>query len=381
MAYAFVKRILVIALSGALALMLAWGAAETFFRFVYPPTYVPDAGLAPDGALGWNSVPPVTPLPLNSAPYKGAPYDRQLDAAPLPSVAFVGDSFTDRKPWPAEAQRILAEHGVAVDGFNLGVSGYGTTQEVLKLEQHFRERPAQAIVVLFFAWNDLRDNYPYPELFYGPQRASRPYYLLSHGDVSLAPVRWSSWLQSGLLRSEVYLRVVNPSLRRVDAAIVRRWPDLPSSLGWRAKVYYEESAGWHPFYRRDAADSAYVAGAYETTMAAFRRMHELASSRRATLLVIGIDNAFTVDADVKDHFITPHPELDPSIPLKRIGSLLQAEGIEFIDAQPELAQLGRETGKPVYDGPRDGLAGHLQPEGYQVIGRIAARWLAERLTK
>ena len=360
-------------LSGALALMLAWGAAETLFRFVYPPTYVPDAGLTPDGDLGWNSVPAATPLPMNSAPQK--------EALTVPSVAFVGDSFTDRKKWPDEAQRLLADRGIAIDGFNLGVSGYGTTQEFLKLEQHLRRRPAQAIVILFFAWNDLRDNYPYPELFYGPQRASRPYFLLRHGEVTLSPVRWSSWLQSGLLRSEVYLRVVNSSLRRVDAAIVQRWPDLPSSLGWRAKVYYEADAGWHPFYRNDQADTAYVRGAYDTTLTAFRKIRDLAKSNGAGLLVIGIDNAFTVDADVRGHFIAPHPELDTSLPLRRIGSLLQAEAIDFVDAQPELAQLGRETGKPVYDGPRDGLAGHLQPEGYQVIGRIAARWLAERLPR
>jgi len=380
-AYAFLKRTLAIAVSGTLALALAWGAAEAFFRFGYPPTYVPDTGLAPDGYLGWNSVPAVTPLPLNSAPHKGAPYDRQSGAPGIPAVAFVGDSFTDRKPWPDEAQRLLTDRGIAVDGFNLGVSGYGTTQEFLKLEQHFKDLTPQAVVVLFFAWNDLRDNYPYPELFYGPQRASRPYFLVSHGDVALAPVRWSSWLQSRLLQSEVYLRVVNPSLRKVDAAIVRRWSDLPSSLGWRAKVYYEEDAGWHPFYRNDQADTAYVRGAYETTLAAFRKMRDLARSNGARLLVIGIDNAFTVDADVQGHFITPHPELDMSLPLKRIGSLLEAEGIDFIDVQPELVQLGRETGKPVYDGPRDGLAGHLQPEGYQVIGSIAARWLAERLPR
>lgn len=337
--------------------------------------YVPDPGLAPDSYLGWNSVPPVASLPLNSAPdsapHQGAPH--------IPAVAFVGDSFTDRKPWPAAAQRALNERGIAIDGFNLGVSGYGTTQELLKLEQHIKRRPLQAIVTLFYAWNDLRDNYPYPELFYGPQRASRPYLVLNHGTVALAPVRWSSWLQSRLLASEVYLRVVNPSLRTLDAAVVGRWPDLASSLGWRAAVYYEDPAGWHSFYRQDQAESAYVRGAYDTTLEGFRRMRELATANHAALLVIGIDNAFTVDADVRDHFITPHPELDPSLPLKRIGSLLQGEQIAFIDAQPELARLGRETGKPAYDGPRDGLAGHLQPEGYEVIGRIAAQWLSQHL--
>lgn len=122
------------------------------------------------------------------------------------------------------------------------------------------------------------------------------------------------------------------------------------------------------------ADSAYVRGAYDTTIAAFRAIRDLAKG--APVLVIGIDNAFTVDDDIAKVFMAPHPELDLSLPMTRIATLLDAEGIAFINAQPKLVALSKATGRTVDNGPRNGLAGHLEPEGDRLIGVIAARWLA-----
>ena len=75
---------------------------------------------------------------------------------------------------------------------NLGVSGYGTTQALLKLEATHRAIKPRAIVLLFFAWNDLRDNFPYPEIYYGPQRTTRPYLIVTPDGPSSLPVRWAS---------------------------------------------------------------------------------------------------------------------------------------------------------------------------------------------
>jgi hypothetical protein len=237
------------------------------------------------------------------------------------------------------------------------------------------------VVVLFFAWNDLRDNYPYPGIFYGPQRVSRPYLLVSDSGVTVSPANRTSSIGAPFLRSEIYLRVFKRVSLRVDKEIVRRWPDLPSSLGWNAEIYYEDPISWHPFYQASRADSPYVKGAYAATMAAFTGIRDLAARSRAPLLVIGIDSAFTVDKEVADQFIAPFPDLDPSLPLSRVARLLGQEGIAFINAQPELEALGEQTGQPVYNGPVGGMgiAGHLQPDADRLIGRIAARWLAEHL--
>jgi hypothetical protein len=352
------RRLALLVASTVVATALIWAAGELFFRWRFPPSYTADPTLVVDATLGWDSLPTVSTLEGNTAG--------------RPVVAFLGDSFTHGRLWPGEAQRILLADGIAMNGVNLGVSGYGTVQEWLKLQRNTPGIAPSAVIVLFFAWNDLRDNYPYPELFYGPQRTSRPYLLLRGSDISVSPVRWSAGVDRLLLQSEFYLRVT-----KLHAAIIERWPDLPSQFEWRAKVYYEHPAGWHPFYDPALANSAYVRGAYATTIAAFRAIRDLA--RGAPVLVIGIDNAFTVDQDIAKLFIAPHPELDPSLPLNRMASLLRPEGIDFINAQPELVALAKATGRNLYNGPRTGLAGHLEPEGDRLIGTIAARWLATAL--
>lgn len=357
------RRLALLAASTLVATALIWAAGEIFFRWRFPPSYTSDPTLAVDASLGWDSIPAVSALDGNTP---GGPV-----------VAFLGDSFTHGRLWPGEAQRILAADGTAMNGVNLGVSGYGTVQEWLKLQRNIERISPAAVVVLFFAWNDLRDNYPYPELFYGPQRTSRPYLLLRGRDASISPVRWSAGITRLLHQSEFYLRLINRVETKLNATIVERWPDLPSELEWRAKVYYEHPAGWHPFYNPALANSAYVRGAYETTIAAFKAIRDLVKG--APVVVIGIDNAFTVDADIAGVFLTPHPELDPSLPMTRMASLLEAEGIAFINAQPELVALSKTTGHMIYNGPRTGLAGHLEPEGDRLIGSIAARWLSSSL--
>lgn len=360
------RRIVSAVISSLIAFAVLCVGSEVYFRAVYGASYVPDSRIRADRVLGWDTSPPVTPLPLN---------DGRAD-----TVLFLGDSFTDRQEWPAEAQRVLAADGIHIDGQNLGVTGYGTGQEFLKLTQHIGRFTPRAVVVLFFAWNDLRDNYAYPELFYGPQRASRPYVTVSNGTISVSPVRWSSAIGASFLSSEMYSRVFNRVRLRVDKEVVKRWPELPSTIGWRANIYYEDPVSWHPFYLASRAHSAYVTGAYDATIAAFKAMRDLAAKSGSPLLVIGIDNAFTVDQAVADVFIKPFADLDPGLPLARISRLLEQENIPFIDAQPALKALGEQTGHPVYNGPAGGLgiAGHLQPEADRLIGRIAARWLAEQ---
>jgi hypothetical protein len=362
-------RVISLVTSAIVAFVVLCIVCEVYFRLRYTPSYLPDLGIRADRLLGWDTTPPVTPLPLNDG--RGN------------SVVFLGDSFTDRKEWPAEAQRELAAAGIQIDGYNLGVTGFGTGQQFLKFQQHAAELTPSAVVVLFFAWNDLRDNYPYPGIFYGPQRASRPYLEVSDGGVTVTPVRWTSALGASLLRSEMYLRVFNRLSLRFDKEVVRRWPNLPKALGWHAEVYYEDPVSWHPFYQAERAESSYVKGAYDATIAAFKSIRDLAARSRAPLLVIGIDNAFTVDEAVAENFIQPFGDLDPSLPLARMARLLEHEGIAFINAQPELEALGERTGRVVYNGPAGGLgiAGHLEPEADRLIGRIAARWLATQMTQ
>lgn len=358
------KRLLLACAAAAAAIVVAWAVTEAAYRLVSPRSYTFDPTLTPDSTLGWDSVPALKTL-------------GSADSGT--TILYAGDSFTQSAQWPAVAQQTLQSDGLATGGVNLGVSGYGTTQEWLKLQRHMGILKPRAIVLLFFAWNDLRDNYPYPQIYYGPQRTSRPYLIVGPNGAELIPVRWASGLDAALLHSEAYLRVFNRAALALNARIVSRWPDLPARWQWQSRLYYEHPVSWQPFYRAADAHAAYVQGAYDTTVEAFRRIHALAAAAGAELIVIGIDNSFTVDTDDAEDFLKPNPDLDPSLPMQRMAELLGREGITFVDAQPELAALRRRIDRDVYNGPRGGLAGHLGPEGDRLIGEIAARSLERAL--
>ena len=137
------KRLLLVCVSAAVAIAVAWAATEAAYRLFSPRSYTFDPSLAPDSTLGWDSVPA---LKTFGSTDKG------------PTILYAGDSFTQSTEWPAVAQQTLQSRGIVTGGVNLGVSGYGTTQEWLKLQRHIGALKPRAIVLLFYAWNDLRDN-------------------------------------------------------------------------------------------------------------------------------------------------------------------------------------------------------------------------------
>jgi hypothetical protein len=319
-----------------------------------------------DEIVGWDRVPSITPLPLNQSGSL--------------RVYFLGDSFTDRKDWPSVAQSNAAKRGVQFDGYNLGVSGYGTVQELQKLERDFDEYQPELVILLLFAWNDIRDNYPYPEVFYSPARQTRPYVVVENGSGITLPSR-PSWIAPLLAKSEVYLRLINRAERKFEGSVMARWPDLYARLKFRAKVYYDETAAWSPFYLAASQDSPYVRGAYDATLFALKDVRAFTEKHGASLLVIGIDDAFTVDEDVAERYLAPIAGADPDLPLRTLTNLLKKEGIPFVNAQPMLLKLHQRLQKKVYNGPIGNIAGHLEPEADALIGGIAADWIVRSISK
>ena len=61
------------------------------------------------------------------------------------------------------------------EGYSLGVSGYSNLQSYLKLKKYFKEINPDLVILLFYAWNDMRDNYNKPGILYSPNTERRPY--------------------------------------------------------------------------------------------------------------------------------------------------------------------------------------------------------------
>ena len=355
-------RILAPIAATGIAVAAATAGVEWYLRRIVSSTRL--SNVRPDATLGWDSVPSMVSI--------GNTGNR-------PAVYFAGDSFTQGKQWPAIAQRGAAARGVGIDGYVLGVVGFGTTQEWLKIERDFDRHRPRLVVLQLYAWNDLRDNWPYPAIAYSPTVLGRPYLVPDANGYHVVAARPSAWPLSALERTELWRSLGFRAALRLDDYVAR--VALDALARWRLplSVDYSERATWEPFYRPTDADRTYVREAYGATREAFRRLDRFLRARGARLVVAGLDNPFTVDPDVADVWLRPDVSVDLGLPLRRIGELLREEGIPFVDARPALLAVRQRTGRKVYNPPAGALWSHLEPAGEEAFGSVVAEQIVDAL--
>ena len=157
------QRVVLAAGATALALLLGellWRAARTSrYGPTTNPEYVPS-----DGELGWRYRPLArarhrddgfdVAIEINAHGFRDGPFEERSDR---PRIVALGDSLTFG--WGVEAHEGFTsqlEERLAADVLNLGVSGYGTDQELLLWERQGRAlRPR--VVLLTVCANDLEE--------------------------------------------------------------------------------------------------------------------------------------------------------------------------------------------------------------------------------
>lgn len=342
------------------AFLFPFLCVEAYFRITYPSS-TPVGGHEPNRELGWERVEPVQELQNTGAPLK---------------VFFLGDSNVDGKLWMQFTQDEAAVRGLAFDGYSLGVSGHGTTQQLLKLEKYYDAYRPDVVVLLFTSWNDLRDNVRTPGVYYSPTLISRPYYERSGSGWTL----WNeppSLLARFLSRSEVYVRIVQRMGLIVNRRIAREHMAFIVDHRIPLRMLYDEHAAWEPFYDAEQQENPYVTLAYDTTAENLRRMKEFLDARGVTLIALGMDNAFTVDPDTFEIAVRAPEHFDGALPLTRSAAMFQALDIPFVSALPGLRAAQQRTGEKIYDGQ---IGGHLIPEGERVLAELATELLMRNVS-
>jgi hypothetical protein len=290
-----------------------------------------------DSSLGWDSLPRCTVLRRER-----------------PMIFFVGDSFTQGTSWPERTLKLLPEYG----GINFGVMGYGTWQEAVKVAPYLEGGRPDVLVLLFFAWNDPSDNCDKPEMYYDEHTLHRPYGMNDQC------YRFHWWERLALYpnfyqRAEYF--VVKRYVARHGMDVVMDWPvSIPAGAPCR----------YVPFYTKSPRSQRYVDRAWASTESALGSLALLCRMTHTRLIVIGLDNAFTVDQDVYNEVVTPlhDPSFDIHEPLRRMAVICHRNDIEFIDALPALRRLSKRYPK-VYNAS---LTGHLTEAGYAEIAMLAA---------
>lgn len=284
-------------------------------------------------------------------------------------VLLLGDSFTHDRTWGEKTIRALRDLGLEVVGAEAGASGYGTTQALMVLDRFLQESRPDAVILQFYAWNDPRDNWPYPAICYNPRMVHRPY-MGEHGEIE-SPSPWSTWIRS----LEIWRQLLEPLLdpmRSSHAAARLKAVGIDGIAERRERVvvdFYDE-ASWTPFYRPSRQDGAYVTGAWRITERALRAIRDRCRDLGIPLIVVALDAPFTVDdvtvASGALRELVREDDWDPDLPMRRIGDMASSLGVPRVDLTAALrARRNRLGGAAQYDG--QGLGAHLLPDAEEVF--------------
>jgi len=311
----------------------------------------PRPSLAEDPVLGWDSVPAEHPVGEEKA------------ASP---VLFLGDSFTQNNDWPAQVSRICGRRGI-----NAGASGFGTYQQCLKLQRCLLQHKPVAVVLQFYAWNDLRDNWAWPALGYNPEMLARPY-LSPEGREFWPDYPWK-WLDEFKITSYFGKRSLVRAWQKADRVMRSEGIDLVATRRQTLVAGLCADEAWQPFYRPDQQGGAYVREAWQVTEACFLEIQKVCRGRQIFLLVLALDAPFTVDEEKWAHICTQFP-LDRDLPMRRLKEMLDRLQISAVFPQEKLRSWSASTMRPAYDGDAESLIGHLTPGAQEIVAReVSAR--------
>ncbi len=217
-----------------LSLLLSWSAAEALWRLYMGWRSAPRTVY--DEVLGWGSE------ASSKGRHTNADFDVEIRtdshghrsevdepvASGRPKIVFVGDSITFG--WGVEVDQsfpCLVGKMLDVEIVNLGVSGYGTDQQYLKLRRDGLPL-SPAAVVLTFSQNDLEE--VLSEWKYG---WTKPLYRLEDSRLILSPAGERSPLlerYSSIYRSVKYFRKLRARSRKLEKGRLTEARQLVSRL-------------------------------------------------------------------------------------------------------------------------------------------------------
>ena len=275
-----------------------------------------------------------------------------LDRADL---ALVGDSYVEGAYVSDEetvAVRLQEVTGRAV--VNLGVSGYGSLQELKVLERYALPLEPRMVPWFFFEGNDLDDDQIFENAMAYEQGRPAP---RSSRSVSL---RWHDFLDRSFTMNAFW------QLRQTSDWLV---PNGIDSFGW-----FRDSGGTdHRFYFFDFYATRvlgdYELERFETTKATLRRASEIARQRGIRFVVFFVPMKFRVYGD----FCTfpagsPCTRWHPWDLETRFAAFCRSAGIDFVSLT-EPMRLAAAGGEVLY-APEDS---HWNAAGASFVAREVAR--------
>ena len=295
-------------------------------------------------------------------------------------IALLGDSFIEAFEVAFEntvgevlERRLSQLRGTPVEVLNFGHGGYGTTQELLTLENEVWKYSPNLILLAVTTGNDISDNLralkqadyvPY-HVYQGSQLVLDTSFLRSPGYRSRR--RWTREL-SGVIRHSRLAQLLNRvrAVRRRDAVRQAEADAVPGDeLGLRDEVEVPPTT---PVWRE----------AWRVTEGILKLMNEECRRHHVPLAMVTLTRGIQVTPrrEKKQEFLRELGVEDLYYPERRLHEFGDNHGIPVFNLAPTMAAQAEER-QVFFHAFHDSLGvGHWNEEGHRVAGELIAGWLA-----
>jgi len=307
-----------------------------------------------DPLLGWKNIPGLEFVTygkkgkINSKGLRSPEYSYKKEAGSS-RVLVLGDSFawgfgvSDEELFSRVLEKKLREKNPRVEVINGGVSGWGTDQELLFLEEEGYKYSPDKVVLMFFLWNDLWNN-----IAANQYMLEKPYFKkMEDGTLQVQHVpvpksnAYNGLVQTGwLFEKSALLRTV--VIRTWNSRFLRLFDWLGClEIKKRTQPTFQESV--------------------PLTVALIKKMDKKVKSLHSKLIVVKFGR-----------FLRELEGYEPEKELEFEKQLLKVlPQIHYLDLDDELEKLGISN-EALIEGGTDG---HWNPFGHREVGKVLARVL------
>jgi hypothetical protein len=332
--------------------------------FSYPSFYTADAVVGVKhrpGVQGWYSQEGRSWVVLNSKGLRDREHATRKPAGTF-RIVVLGDSFAEALQVPVEQafwsilERELSQCQTAFGGpveiINLGVSDYGTAQELLTLERDAWPYDPDMVLLAFFTGNDLRNNSIDLEW-----RKARPFYVF-RGDELVLDTSFTERASQRLRYGALWRQAIAASddVRLIQLAILIRQRIAAMTAGTTA-----DGEGIDDEVYRSAGMSAAWKDTWRVTEELLLKFRDDVKAHGARPLLVTLSNGIQVD---------PHPEVrraftarfgirDLFYPDRRIRAFAESAGIDVVTLAPAMLANAEATQRYLH-----GFSNNLEGRGH-----------------
>ncbi|PWT76534.1 MAG: G-D-S-L family lipolytic protein [Chloroflexi bacterium] len=353
--------------------------------FSYPSLYVMDEVMGHrlrPGAEGWFREEGEAYIKINNDGWRDRPHSKQKSQG-TKRIAILGDSYAEALQVPQEntfwsvlEKELNACHAfgnMRAEVMNFGVSGYGTAQELLALQDRVWQYGPDIVVLAFVPGNDVRDNSKVLSL-----SQPRPYFVRNHGSLILD----NSFTESPsyrLKQSGIWSAVGEASDRFRILQFLNLVLNRVNQMRRRSFQQSEGVAGLEPglddqVYREPAGTE--WEEAWRVTEDLIVNLRDEVISRGARYLLVSLSSGIQVHPNsvIRASFVGNLGVSDLFYPERRLHKLGEREKFDVITLAPQLLDYAENHQAFLHGFKSTRLGhGHWNEEGHRVASQLIGR--------